>query len=105
MCEAMVLTFDEGAVFVAARDVTPANVARIERAAQFVTGNTVAPKPAEGALFRQITDSIGLELFTTYAGLSVGEPVECTPEELVASGFPEQAVINGLAAARVLSRS
>lgn len=103
MCEAVAITFDEGAMFVAATEVTAAEVARIHRAARFVTGNAVMPEPVDGALFQQITDSVTLNLFKTYSGLDVGGPREMTPEMLVESGFPEQAVINGLGAARVLS--
>lgn len=105
MCEkATLVDFDEGAVFVAALGVTEADVARIHRAARFVTGNRVLPDPADGALFQQLTDSISPELFVSYSGIELGEPQPLTPEDLVVQGFPEQAVINGLAAARVLSR-
>jgi len=105
MCEAMVITFDEGAIFVAARGVEPDEIARIHRTARFVTGNEVLALPHNGAIFQQVSDSVSQELIEARSGLKLGDPQELTPEDLVDQGFPAQAIINGLRAARPLTLS
>lgn len=102
MSEARVIRFEGGAVFLAAQGLQPDQIAGVYRAARFVTGNASQPEVAEDALFQQLTDRVDLRLFNMYSGIDTGEPQEMTPEDLVVQGFPEQAVINGLKAAKAL---
>ena len=105
MCEARIIEFDEGAVFVAATEVTPQKARSMQIAARFLTGNATHLEPVDGCLFLQLTDRFDKGLFFTYSSVDEGATVQLTPEELVAEVFPEDAVINGLLAAVVLDPS
>lgn len=51
-------------------------------------------------MFRQFTDTVSLEQAAQLLRRDDLEVVEATPDELLESGFNEQAIVNGLKAAR-----
>ncbi len=102
MCEAKIITFEDGANFLAASDVTPQDTTSFNVIRGFVIGLDSVPS-IEGDYFAQVTDDPKLQpalLRLMRRNLPV---VEQTPEELAAEGFSEEAIVAGIRAARPLS--
>ena len=98
MCEIKIVNF-EGAAFLAGVDCEESDVALINALGKICTGNANVAS-VEKFIFRQFTDTVSPEQAARLLRRDDLEVVEATPEDLLKSGFNEQAIINGLKAAR-----
>lgn len=98
MCDIKIVKFEEAA-FLAGVDCEGSDVALINALGSFCTGNANVA-PVEGYMFRQFTDTVSPEQAARLLRRDDLEVVEATPEKLLESGFSEQAIVNGLRAAR-----
>lgn len=103
MCEAKIITFEDGANFLAATGVTARETALFNVVRGLVIG-VEAVQSVGGNYFAQVTDNP--EMQPTLLNIMKAQDipvVEQTPEELLEEGFSEQAIVLGLRAARPLS--
>lgn len=107
MCEVKIITFDDGANFLAARKVTKGETALFNIVRGMVTGANPLPS-VEDHYFGQVTDNPTMQPFLLNMMRSKGGEsipvVRQTPEELLEEGFSEKAIVAGLKAARPLNR-
>ena len=98
MCDIKIVKFEEAA-FLAGVGCKESDITLINVLGSLCTGNANVA-PVEGYMFRQFTDRVSPEQAARLLRRDDLEVVEATPEDLLESGFNEQAIINGLKAAR-----
>lgn len=103
MCETEIITFDGGANFLVAKGATPGETALFNVVRSMIIDAAAVPS-VEGDYFGQVTDDpTAKPLLLHLLGVEDIPVIERTPEDLVAQGFSEEAVVRGLEAARPLS--
>lgn len=101
MCEVGVIRFEESEPFLHANNLTDVEEALIRRTLIRLAeakGIKVA-QTYNRAIFQPLSGEDDAQFFENCSGMTLGSPKEQDPEELVAEGYPEQAILNGLSVA------